>query len=82
MKSCLPFKSAHHVSISIVPVVHEQAVKAGMVRPELWKGQGSRPGMASLIIDAADTLLAMPGYKDDLAALAPLVSSTHCTFLP
>lgn len=32
-----------------------------------------RPGLQMLILDEADLMLAMPGYEEDLQALAPLV---------
>ena len=32
-----------------------------------------RPGLGTLVLDEADLMLAMPGYADDLCALAPLV---------
>ena len=32
-----------------------------------------RPGLGTLVLDEADLMLVMPGYADDLRALAPLV---------
>ena len=54
-------------------LAHLQVLKAGMLRKELWQQQSSRPGLSTVAVDAADTLLAMPGYKEDLQHLAPLV---------
>ncbi|KAK9804472.1 hypothetical protein WJX73_005658 [Symbiochloris irregularis] len=53
-----------------------EALKLGIIRPQLWEQQAGRPGMASLVIEAADTMVAMPGYKDDLEALSSLLASS------
>lgn len=63
-------------TVSLQPATESatvQVLKAGMLRRELWRAQGTRPGLRTLILDAADTMLAMPGYQADLATLAPLV---------
>ncbi len=43
-----------------------------------------RPGLGTLVLDEADLMLAMPGYADDLRALAPLVRQVlgHMHTLP
>jgi superfamily II DNA/RNA helicase len=34
-----------------------------------------RPGLSTLVLDEADLMLSMPGYEEDLQALAPLVQA-------
>ncbi len=35
-----------------------------------------RPGLSTLVLDEADLMLSMPGYEEDLQAVAPLVPSS------
>jgi superfamily II DNA/RNA helicase len=34
-----------------------------------------RPGLSTLVLDEADLMLSMPGYEEDLQAVAPLVKT-------
>ena len=37
-----------------------------------------RPGLSTLVLDEADLMLSMPGYEEDLQAIAPLVRPSRC----
>ena len=52
-----------------------QAVKEGRLRPSALQPDARmrRPGLATLVLDEADLMLSMPGYEEDLQAIAPLV---------
>ena len=52
-----------------------QAVKEGRLRPSALQPDERmrRPGLSTLVLDEADLMLSMPGYEEDLQAIAPLV---------
>ena len=52
-----------------------QALKEGKLRPQILQPQEGlrRPGLSTLILDEADLILSMPGYDEDLQAIAPKV---------
>ena len=55
-----------------------QALKEGKLRPQSLQPQEGlrrRPGLSTLILDEADLILSMPGYDEDLQAIAPKVST-------
>ena len=56
-----------------------QALKEGKLRPQILQPQeGLRPpGLSTLILDEADLILSMPGYDEDLQAIAPKVSTSR-----
>ena len=56
-----------------------QAVKEGRLRPSALQPDERmrRPGLSTLVLDEADLMLSMPGYEEDLQAIAPLVQSPH-----
>ena len=55
-----------------------QALKEGRLRAQALQPDERmrRPGLSTLVLDEADLMLSMPGYEEDLQALAPLVPST------
>ncbi len=52
-----------------------QALKEGRLRAASFQPDERmrRPGLSVLVLDEADLMLSMPGYEDDLRAIAPLV---------
>ena len=55
-----------------------QALKEGRLRAQALQPDERmrRPGLSTLVLDEADLMLSMPGYEEDLQALAPLVPSS------
>lgn len=53
-----------------------QALKEGRLRAASFQPDErmQRPGLSTLVLDEADLMLSMPGYEEDLQAIAPLVS--------
>ena len=56
-----------------------QAVKEGRLRHSALQPDERmrRPGLSTLVLDEADLMLSMPGYEEDLQAIAPLVHLPH-----
>ena len=56
-----------------------QAVKEGRLRHSALQPDERmrRPGLSTLVLDEADLMLSMPGYEEDLQAIAPLVHHPH-----
>ena len=56
-----------------------QAVKEGRLRHSALQPDERmrRPGLSTLVLDEADLMLSMPGYEEDLQAIAPLVHYPH-----
>ncbi len=56
--------------------VFHQALKEGRLRAASFQPDErmKRPGLSTLVLDEADLMLSMPGYEEDLQAIAPLVS--------
>ena len=56
-----------------------QAVKEGRLRHSALQPDERmrRPGLSTLVLDEADLMLSMPGYEEDLQAIAPLVRHPH-----
>lgn len=52
-----------------------QALKEGRLRAQALQPDERmrRPGLSTLVLDEADLMLSMPGYEEDLQAIAPLV---------
>ncbi len=52
-----------------------QALREGRLRGQALAPDERlrRPGLGMLVLDEADLMLSMPGYEEDLRALAPLV---------
>lgn len=57
-----------------------QALKEGRLRAASFQPDERmrRPGLSTLVLDEADLMLSMPGYEEDLQAIAPLVSLHAC----
>ena len=55
-----------------------QALKEGRLRAQALQPDERmrRPGLSTLVLDEADLMLSMPGYEEDLQAMAPLVHTT------
>ena len=55
-----------------------QALKEGRLRAQALQPDERmrRPGLSTLVLDEADLMLSMPGYEEDLQAVAPLVYTT------
>ena len=55
-----------------------QALKEGRLRAQALQPDERmrRPGLSTLVLDEADLMLSMPGYEEDLQAVAPLVNDT------
>ena len=55
-----------------------QALKEGRLRAQALQPDERmrRPGLSTLVLDEADLMLSMPGYEEDLQAVAPLVPSS------
>ena len=53
-----------------------QALKEGRLRAQALQPDERmrRPGLSTLVLDEADLMLSMPGYEEDLQAVAPLVT--------
>lgn len=60
--------------MALVPFT--QALKEGRLRGARFQPDERmhQPGLSTLVLDEADLMLSMPGYEEDLKAIAPLVS--------
>ena len=58
-------------------VPNAQALKEGRLRAQALQPDERmrRPGLSTLVLDEADLMLSMPGYEEDLQAVAPLVNT-------
>ena len=56
-----------------------QALREGRLRAQALQPdeRTRRPGLGMLVLDEADLMLSMPGYEEDLRAIAPLVRTLH-----
>lgn len=54
-----------------------QALREGRLRAAALASDERmrRPGLQTLVLDEADLMLSMPGYEEDLRAIAPLVGA-------
>jgi hypothetical protein len=81
LPSCLPLVKA---ILDILPRFDlecaPQALKEGRLRAASFQPDERmrRPGLSTLVLDEADLMLSMPGYEEDLQAIAPLVSLHAC----
>ncbi|KAK9906356.1 hypothetical protein WJX75_000482 [Coccomyxa subellipsoidea] len=61
-----------------------QALKEGRLRAASFQPDERmrRPGLSTLVLDEADLMLSMPGYEEDLQAIAPLIPrSCQCLLM-
>ncbi len=70
--SAYKYDRAPNILIILLPV---QALKEGRLRAQALQPDERmrRPGLSTLVLDEADLMLSMPGYEEDLQAVAPLV---------
>ena len=71
-------------SANPLPLITPQALREGRLRPQALQPDERmrRPGLGMLVLDEADLMLSMPGYEEDLRAIAPLVRTLHLYILP
>jgi hypothetical protein len=73
LKTRTPVESSVHQS----GAPNAQALKEGRLRAQALQPDERmrRPGLSTLVLDEADLMLSMPGYEEDLQAVAPLVNT-------